>query len=215
MRRRYGRSRPGISRNVTIPYAEPRSLTVTPGGEESRPGPAPFVHPAALCEAEVGPGTRVWAFAHVMAGASVGADCNICDHVFVEAGAVIGDRVVVKNGVSVWDRVRIEDDVFVGPNVAFTNDRTPRARGLGYLSPLVGTDVRRGATIGANATIVCGVEIGEFALVGAGAVVVKDVAPYALVVGNPARVVGTVCRCGRRRGRRPCACGEDSVPPAA
>lgn len=168
-----------------------------------------FVHPHALCEStEVGAGTRVWAFAHVMAGASVGADCNICDHVFVESGARIGDRVTVKNAVLVWDRVEIEDDVFLGPNMVFTNDLWPRAHVKKPAAELVATRVRTGATIGANATVVCGVTIGAHAFVGAGAVITRDVPEHALVTGNPARQHGWVCTCGQRLpAELVCACG--------
>lgn len=163
--------------------------------------PSVFVHPHALCESdEVGARTRVWAFAHVLAGAVVGADCNICDHVFIESGARVGDRVTVKNAVLVWDGVTVEDDVFLGPNMVFTNDLNPRAAVRKTGSDFVPTTVRRGATIGANATIVCGHEVGEHAFVGAGAVVTSDVAPFALVVGNPARPIGWACECGLRLG---------------
>lgn len=157
-----------------------------------------FVHPRALCEVEVGEGTRVWAFAHVLPGAVVGAGCNIGDHAFVEGGAVLGDRVTVKNGALVWNGVTIEDDVFVGPNATFTNDLLPRSGNRAFT--LVPTTVRRGASIGANATIVCGITIGEHALVAAGAVVTKDVEAHTLVAGNPARVIGRVGHDGGRLG---------------
>jgi acetyltransferase-like isoleucine patch superfamily enzyme len=148
-----------------------------------------FVHPHALCESEnVGPGTRVWAFAHVLPGAVIGADCNICDGVFVENDVVVGDRVTVKCGVQLWDGVRLEDDVFVGPNATFTNDLFPRSRE--YPESFPRTVVGTGASIGANATILPGVRIGRRAMVGAGAVVTKDVPPNAVVVGNPARITG-------------------------
>jgi acetyltransferase-like isoleucine patch superfamily enzyme/dTDP-4-dehydrorhamnose 3,5-epimerase-like enzyme len=148
-----------------------------------------FVHPHALCESEnVGPGTRVWAFAHVLPGAVIGADCNICDGVFVENDVVVGDRVTVKCGVQLWDGVRLEDDVFVGPNATFTNDLFPRSRE--YPESVPQTVVGTGASIGANATILPGVRIGRRAMVGAGAVVTKDVPPNAVVVGNPARITG-------------------------
>ena len=159
----------------------------------------PFIHERALVETdEIGGGTRVWAFAQVMNGARVGAGCNICGHAFIEQGAVVGDRVTVKNNVQVWDGVNIEDDVFLGPNATFTNDLTPRAQIKKPSEQLLRTVVRRGATIGANATILCGITIGEFGFVAAGAVVTRDVVPYALVVGNPGRRVGWVCQCGHR-----------------
>lgn len=147
-----------------------------------------FVHAKGLCESEhVGQGTRVWAFAHVLPGARIGAECNICDQVFVENDVVVGDRVTVKCGVQLWDGVRLEDDVFVGPNVTFTNDAYPRSRA--YPEHFPQTVVERGASIGANATILPGIRIGARAMVGAGAVVTRDVAPDTVVVGNPARVV--------------------------
>jgi acetyltransferase-like isoleucine patch superfamily enzyme len=150
------------------------------------------VHPAALVDAgaQIGPGTRVWAFSHVLAGAVVGADCNLCDHVFVEQGVRIGDRVTVKSGVQLWDGITLEDDVFVGPNATFTNDLFPRSRERP--TEFARTLVRRGASVGANATILAGRTIGANAMVGAGAVVTHDVPPNAIVTGNPARITGYV-----------------------
>ncbi len=172
--------------------------------------PEPFVHPMALCESEtVGPGTRIWAFAHVLKGAVIGVDCNIGDHAYVEGGAVIGDRVTVKNHVMVWDRVTIEDDVFLGPNAVLTNDRVPRVENPTPPEDFLPTLIRKGATIGANATVVCGVTIGTQAFVGAGTVVIDNVPAHALVVGNPARLIGWVCRCGDRLSEGfECACGN-------
>lgn len=160
------------------------------------------VHPSALCESDhIGRGTRIWAFAHVLPGARIGVDANLCDHTFIESGATLGDRVTVKNGVAVWDGVTLEDDVFVGPNVAFTNDRVPRARPYRTdPADFLPTTVRRGAALGANATIVCGVTIGRYALVGAGAIVTRDVPDFGLVTGGPARLVGWICVCGGRLG---------------
>jgi UDP-2-acetamido-3-amino-2,3-dideoxy-glucuronate N-acetyltransferase len=161
-----------------------------------------FVHPHALAESEtIGSGTRIWAFAHVMKGAQIGAKCNICDHAFVESGAVLGNGVTIKNGVSVWNGVTLEDEVFLGPNVALTNDMIPRSHQLEEGPSnfeLVPTRICHGASVGANATIVCGVTIGEYAMVGAGAVVTRDVPAYTLVAGVPARPMGLVCRCGCR-----------------
>jgi UDP-2-acetamido-3-amino-2,3-dideoxy-glucuronate N-acetyltransferase len=172
--------------------------------------PTVYVHPKGLCESErVGPRTRIWAFAHVLPGAEIGADCNVGDHAFIEGGARLGDRVTVKNAVLVWDRVTVEDEVFLGPNMVFTNDLAPRVGFKKAPDELVPTLVRRGATIGANATVVCGVTIGGHAFVAAGAVVVDDVADYALVAGNPARRIGWVCACGRRLGEPlACSCGR-------
>lgn len=152
---------------------------------------APFIHPNAICETQsVGDGTSIWAFAHVLPGASIGADCNICDGVFIENDVVVGSRVTVKCGVQLWDGVRLEDDVFVGPNATFTNDAFPRSKQVRLqMSPTI---VRQGASIGGNATILPGLEIGKESMVGAGAVVTRPVPPYAIVVGNPARIKGYV-----------------------
>jgi acetyltransferase-like isoleucine patch superfamily enzyme len=148
------------------------------------------VHERALVESEsIGPGTRIWAFAHVMPGARIGADCNICDHTYVEGDVVIGDRVTIKSGVYLWDGLRVEDDVFIGPQATFTNDRFPRSKQPFECPTLI---VRRGASIGAGAVLLPGVTIGEYAMVGAGAVVTADVPSHAVVVGNPARVVRTL-----------------------
>ena len=172
--------------------------------------PSVFVHPKGLCESDrVGPRTRVWAFAHVLPGAEVGADCNVCDHAFIEGGARLGDRVTVKNAVLVWDRVTVEDEVFLGPNMVFTNDLRPRVGFKKSRGQLLPTLVRRGATIGANATVLCGLTIGAHALVAAGAVVVRDVPAHALVAGNPADRIGWVCRCGGSLDAElACACGR-------
>ena len=147
-----------------------------------------FRHPQSLVESpHIGCGTRIWAFAHVLPGAVIGEDCNICDHTFIENDVVIGDRVTIKCGVQVWDGLRIEDDVFVGPNATFTNDPMPRSGQ--HLPKYPVTYIRRGASIGANATILPGITIGQNAMVGAGAVVTRSVPPHAVVVGNPARIV--------------------------
>lgn len=147
----------------------------------------------------------MWAFAHILAGAVVGRDCNVGDHCFIEAGARVGDNVTLKNGVMLWEGVALDDGVFVGPGAIFTNDVRPRsprhehgAQRYADARWLVATSVGQGASIGAGAVILAGVTIGPFAMVGAGAVVTRDVAGHALVVGNPARVVGWVCRCGER-----------------
>jgi len=160
--------------------------------------PDVFVHSHGLIDegASVGDGSRVWAFAHVAAGAVVGENCNICDHTFIESGARIGNDVTVKCGVYLWDSIVVEDRCFIGPNATFTNDRTPRSKT--YPDHYAKTVLRIGCSIGANVTILPGLEIGESALVGAGSVVTSDVPAHALVYGNPARVHGWVCMCGER-----------------
>jgi UDP-2-acetamido-3-amino-2,3-dideoxy-glucuronate N-acetyltransferase len=168
-----------------------------------------FKHPTALVESDqIGAGTRVWAFAHIMGSARIGAHCNICDHVFVESFTSIGSYVTVKNGVAVWDGVTLEDFVFVGPNVAFTNDKKPRSAFKKPREQFLQTLIRQGASLGANSTIIGGVTIGRRAFVGAGAVVTKNVPDYGLVVGNPARLIGYVCECGERLpANLECKCG--------
>jgi acetyltransferase-like isoleucine patch superfamily enzyme len=153
------------------------------------------VHDSAEVErgASIGAGTRVWRRAHIRTGASIGRDCNIGANVFVDAHVLIGDRVKIQNNVSVYEGVELADESFVGPAAVFTNDVNPRATGEWQLTP---TFVRKGASVGANATVICGVELGEHCLVGAGAVVTKSVLPHQLVLGNPARAAGWVCRCG-------------------
>jgi len=169
-----------------------------------------FVHPHALVETEeIGAGTRIWAFAHVMKGAIVGKNCNIGDHAFIESNVIVGDGVTIKNGVAVWDGVSLGDHVFVGPNAVFTNDRNPRAEVKKSREQFVMTKIDAGASIGANATIVCGVTIGRYAFVGAGAVVIRNVPAYALVAGNPARQIGFMCECGERLPESlACECGN-------
>lgn len=155
-----------------------------------------FVHKQALVESSsIGSGTRVWAFAHVMNGARVGRDCNICDHTFIEGGAVVGDRVTIKSGVFIWDGVTCEDDVFLGPSVVFTNDLYPRSRQ--YHDQYEKTLVRKGASLGANCTILAGITIGRYAMIGLGSVVTRSVPDFALCYGNPARAKGFVGRAGK------------------
>ena len=147
-----------------------------------------FIHPNSDVQSkQIGEGTRVWQYGVILPGAIIGRDGNICAHCFIENKVVVGDRVTVKCGVQLWDGITLEDDVFVGPNATFTNDREPRSRNAP--ATLLSTLVKKGASIGANATILPGLTIGEGAMVGAGAVVTKDVPPRTLVVGNPARVV--------------------------
>jgi acetyltransferase-like isoleucine patch superfamily enzyme len=157
----------------------------------------PFVHPQALVESKtIGGGTRIWAFAHVQKDVVIGENCNVGDHCFIESGVRIGNDVVIKNGVSVWTGVTLDDRVFVGPNAAFTNDTVPRAK-VFHETPEQ-THVCEGASIGANATLLSGITIGRFALIGAGTVVTKTVPPFAVVKGNPGRVSGYRCACGEK-----------------
>lgn len=147
-----------------------------------------FVHSHALCEtSQIGKGTRVWAFTHLLPGAKIGEDCNICDHVFIENDVVVGDRVTIKCGVQLWDGVSIGDDVFIGPNATFTNDRFPRSKV--YPESFDRTVIGKGASLGANCTILPGITIGENSMVGAGAVVTRSVPANVTVVGNPAKIL--------------------------
>lgn len=145
--------------------------------------------------AAIGSGTHIWQFCCIMKGAEIGRNCNIGAYVFVETGVKIGNGVKVKNNVSLYQGVELRDDVFIGPNVVFTNVINPRSF-ISRKSEFRPTIVKKGASVGANATIVCGHTIGEYAMIGAGAVVTKDVPPHALVKGNPGRVAGYVCKCG-------------------
>jgi UDP-2-acetamido-3-amino-2,3-dideoxy-glucuronate N-acetyltransferase len=156
-----------------------------------------FVHPHALVDegAAIGARTRVWAFAHVVKGASIGEDCNLCDHTFIEGKVVMGDRVTVKCGVYLWDGLEIADDVFIGPCATFTNDFRPRSKVYPPSYPV--TKLNAGCSIGGNATILPGLTIGAWAMVAAGAVVTRDVPAHALVVGHPARFRQWVCRCAQ------------------
>lgn len=150
-----------------------------------------FVHERAICESStIGARSRIWAFAHVLPNAKLGEDCNVCDGVFIENDVIIGDRVTLKCGVQVWDGITLEDDVFVGPNVTFTNDIFPRSKV--YPGTFARTVVRQGASLGANSTVLPGIVIGTNAMVGAGAVVTRSVPPNAIVVGNPAKIIGYV-----------------------
>ncbi|AQR75535.1 acyltransferase [Sphingomonas sp. LM7] len=162
-----------------------------------------FIHPTANVDAraEIGEGTKVWINVQIREGAKIGRNCILSKDVYIDHAVSIGDGCKVQNSVSVYDGVTIEDDVFVGPNASFTNDKVPRANNPEW--KITPTLVRRGASIGANATIVCGTVIGEYAMIAAGSVVTKDVEPHALMMGNPARCVGYVDEAGNRLEERP------------
>lgn len=158
-------------------------------------------------KAKIGEKTRIWAFTNIQDGATIGKGCNICDGCFVENGVAIGNNVTLKNGVSVFKGITLEDDVFCGTNTAFINDRHPRSH---RKDPwiLEKTLVKKGATIGSNVTILCGITIGEYAFIGAGSVLTKDVASYAIMVGHPAEFKGYACRCGQKLpDSLRCSCG--------
>jgi len=180
-----------MSVEASVPEVLPVSL---PDGE------APYIHPCAEVEAgaQLGTDVKVWRFAHVRGGAIIGENSMVGGCCFIDSGVTIGRCVRIQNGVLVYNGVTIEDEVFLGPNMVFTNDLYPRADGRHW--KIVPTRVCQGASIGANATIVCGVTIGRYAMVAAGSVVTKDIPPYTLVRGNPARPVGYVCRCGHKLG---------------
>jgi len=183
------------------------------------------IHAQALVETdELGEGTCVWAFAHVMKGVRVGSNTNIGDHAFLETGAVVGNNVTIKNQVCIWEGIVIEDDVFIGPRVTFTNDRYPRSprmeqvkvRYASRANWLCKTIVRRGCALGAGAVVCPGVELGMYSVIAAGAVVTKNVDPFALVLGNPARKVRDVCTCGEPldgewQSAQCSRCGEDGL----
>jgi UDP-2-acetamido-3-amino-2,3-dideoxy-glucuronate N-acetyltransferase len=171
----------------------------------------PFVHPSGICEAaQIGQGTRVWAFAHVLPGARIGCDCNICDHVFIENDVVLGDRVTIKSGVQLWDGILVEDDVFIGPNASFANDKFPRSKT--YQGQMPRTTIGRGASLGANCTILPGLHIGRYAMIGAGSVVTGNVPPFAMVLGNPARIMGYVNSTSRVEPVLPSEAPAESPP---
>ena len=173
-----------------------------------------FAHPTSVIDepAEIGENTQIWHFSHIMSGAKIGAGCNIGQNVFIGSGAVLGNNIKVQNNVSIFDSVILEDGVFCGPSMVFTNVFNPRSF-ISRKKEFRKTLVKKGATIGANATVVCGYTIGRYAFIGAGSVVTKDVPDYALVYGNPGRGRGWVCQCANeivfKSGKGLCkACGR-------
>lgn len=170
-----------------------------------------FVHEKAIVETtNVGPGTKIWAFVHILPHAKIGSNVNISDHCFIENDVEIGNNVTIKSGIYLWEGLRVEDNVFIGPAAVFTNDLRPRSNNVGYEKR--STILKRGCSIGANAVIVAGKTIGRYAMVGAGAVVTKNVRDFELVYGNPACMHGYVCICGKRVDLREdfyrCSCGR-------
>ena len=171
-----------------------------------------FVHPSSYVDdgAQIGEGTKIWHFCHVMGSARIGQGCNIGQNVFVAASVTIGSNVKIQNNVSLYTGVEIEDDVFLGPSMVFTNVINPRSH-VNRKEEYMRTLVKRGASIGANATIVCGSTLGAYSFVGAGSVVTRDVPDYALAYGNPARVQGWMCQCGVRMEFHPAGDHEESL----
>lgn len=170
-----------------------------------------FVHEKSIVETtHIGRGTRIWAFVHILKNARIGRNVNICDHCFIEGNVKIGNNVTIKSGVYLWDGTTIEDDVMIGPAAVFTNDRWPRSKNSNYKQEKI--VLKKGSSIGANATILPGITIGPHALVGAGSVVTHDVPNFALVYGNPAVVKGYICVCGQKlaisSSRITCICGR-------
>lgn len=161
-----------------------------------------FIHPSAEVskDAVIGSGTKIWHQAQVMPSATIGKNCILGKSVFVDSTVSIGDGVKIQNGVSVYRGVTVESDCFLGPHMVFTNDMTPRS--FVHDFKITKTHIKQGASVGANATLICGITLGEYSMVGAGSVVVKDVPPYTLVVGNPAKPIGLVCKCGKRANER-------------
>lgn len=156
-----------------------------------------FIHPQAIVETEhIGEKTRVWAFAHILPGAVLGSNCNVNDHTFIENDVIIGDNVTVKSGVYIWDGLRVQDNVFIGPNVTFTNDMRPRSKQ--YPTSFLSTILEEWSSIGANATIIAGNTIGKYAMIGAGALVTKNIPNNTLWYGNPAKFKGYICNCGEK-----------------
>ena len=170
-----------------------------------------YIHPKAIVETkEIGKHTKIWAFAHILEGAEIGANCNICDHTFIEGNVIVGNNVTIKCGVYLWSSLRVEDNVFIGPNATFTNDIRPRSKV--YPPEFAETYIKKGASIGVNATIICRVTIGAWAVVGGGSVVTKDVPDCALIYGVPAQIKSYICECTQdllfEYSKAKCECGK-------
>jgi len=209
----YPKLEPVLQNRPKMVFPPPETGPVLPSISEDWAVRGYFAHPEALIDegVSIGQGTRVWAFAHVVTGAVLGTDCNICDHTFIEGGVRMGNRVTIKCGVFLWDGLTIEDDVFIGPNAVFTNDIRPRSKR--HLTTYPQTVLKEGCTLGASSTTLPGIIIGRWAMVGAGSIVTHDVPDHALVVGSPARFRAWVCRCGEKlfpaSGRLlGCVCGR-------
>lgn len=156
-----------------------------------------YIHPNAIVESgNIGKNTRIWAFVHILKGAKIGNNCNVCDHIFIENDVIIGNNVTIKSGVYIWDGLRVEDNVFLGPNVTFTNDVYPRSKA--YQKSYPRTLIKEGASIGAGSVLIAGITVGCYAMVGAGSVVTKDVRDFELTYGNPASHHGYICKCTRK-----------------
>ena len=177
----------------------PADAGIQEGNRPAKAYPGVFIHPTAIVDDNVaiGPGAKIWHFSHVLSGSKIGENCNIGQNVVIGPDAAVGARCKIQNNVSVYKGVTLEDGVFCGPSMVFTNIYNPRAE-IGKMDQVRPTLVKRGATLGANCTIVCGHTIGRYAFIGAGAVVTKDVPDHALMAGNPARRIGWVCECGER-----------------
>jgi len=170
-----------------------------------------FIHPTAIVESKnIGTGTRIWAFVHILEGASIGKNVNICDYCFIENKVVIGNNVTIKSGVYLWDSLIIEDNVMIGPAVVFTNDRYPRSKNREWIEDKI--LLKTGCSIGANSTILPKVTIGQYAMIGAGSIITKDVPDFALVYGNPAKIKNYVCICTKKldfvNEKSICICGR-------
>lgn len=173
-----------------------------------------LIHPSAIVDSsDIGEGSRIWAFVHVLKGAKIGRNANICDHCYIENNVVIGDNVTIKCGAWLWDGITIADNVFIGPSVTFTNDLYPRSKNIHYHQRE--TTLQEGCSIGANATLLAGIRIGKYAMVGAGSVVTKNVDDFSLVYGNPAKHRGYACRCGQKieliNNTAHCSCGASFI----